>query len=332
MNEEFNYKDGIRETRKGSLGSSDGRLLQQIAENGVVPKSAYKRMAVLKGFIEQQEIPQTAAVKAGDEIEMLIYDYLKTADDSYQSNPLWISKVYSRRNCNLISHPDLVFVDNKNKKLKVYEVKSTKYNIEQTLETYNAQLYIHFLLANELAKSVLKGYKVELALVHYSTEGLPLENGIDFDLNRLTIKSVNFKNQLFDVKKAMDIVSAFLDTFNEYHESDEIDYEYLPANVQKQFDAITTALQEIKEREMAVNAFKERLYGFFKERGIKSIKSDAFNVVLVEPTQSVTVDYKTLFAKEIEAKTPRKAKKLKEQYKKTVARKGYVTIKIKDND
>ena len=93
------------------------------------------------------------------------------------------------------------------------------------------------------------------------------------DLNRLTIKSVNFQNQLFDVKKAMDIVSAFLDTFNEYHESDEIDYEYLPANVQKQFDAITTALQEIKERERAVNAFKERLYGFFKERGIKSIKS-----------------------------------------------------------
>ena len=40
-----NYKEEIANTRKGCLGSSDGKTLAQIATLGIVPKSAYKRMA-----------------------------------------------------------------------------------------------------------------------------------------------------------------------------------------------------------------------------------------------------------------------------------------------
>lgn len=40
-----NYKLDIEQSRRGNLGSSDARMLQQIAELGVVPKSAVKTKA-----------------------------------------------------------------------------------------------------------------------------------------------------------------------------------------------------------------------------------------------------------------------------------------------
>ena len=54
----YDYKQEIIDTRKGCLGSSDGRILSQISTLGYVPKSAYKRMAVLKSLIEHKDIPK----------------------------------------------------------------------------------------------------------------------------------------------------------------------------------------------------------------------------------------------------------------------------------
>jgi hypothetical protein len=135
----------------------------------------------------------------------------------------------------------------------------------------------------------------------------------------------------YRLSDAMDIVDTFLENFNEYYESDEIDANLLPANVQKQFDGVTTLLREIKEREDKVNAFKSKLYDFLVERGIAKIKCDNFSFTVVQPSESVSVDYKTLFAQEIESKKPRAARKLKEKYKKTTQRKGYVLVKLNEN-
>lgn len=104
--EQQDYKNQIRNSRCGALGSSDGKLILSVAESGVIPKSAYKRLAVCKGLIEQEDIPYTAAVRAGDELEMLVFAHLKSNDDRYQSNPCWISKKYSRKNVKLLTHPN----------------------------------------------------------------------------------------------------------------------------------------------------------------------------------------------------------------------------------
>ena len=166
MEELFDYKNEIRSSRCGALGSSDGKLILQVAESGVIPKSAYKRLAVCKGLIEQEDIPYTAAVRAGDELEMRVFEHLKANDDRYQSNPCWVSKKYSRKNVKLLTHPDIVLQDDENKVLNVYEVKCTKFTFEQTRDTYKAQLVIDWVIANEIAKE-LGGYKVRLSLVHY---------------------------------------------------------------------------------------------------------------------------------------------------------------------
>ena len=92
--EQNNYKEDIQNTRKGCLGGSDANMLAQIVSVGYVPKSAYKRMAVVNGLIENKDIT-TRVMAFGDFIEQSIYENLSANNQNYQSNPLWISGKYS---------------------------------------------------------------------------------------------------------------------------------------------------------------------------------------------------------------------------------------------
>ena len=197
MEENLNYKDDVAQSRVGCLGSSDGKMLMQVCSLGFVPKSAHKRLAVCKGLIPQQEIPRTAAIVAGDEMEMAIYRHLSANDPRYESNPKWISEKYSYKNVKLISHPDIVLVDQARKTVFVWEVKTTKYSVADTRQTYKAQLFIHYLLAKEIAERMGKDWTVKIALVHYNTDGLDLTEGVTFDPERLTIKDVRFTSTAF---------------------------------------------------------------------------------------------------------------------------------------
>lgn len=324
------YKDEIASTRKGCLGSSDGKILMAISEHGEIGKTALKRLAVCKGLIPQTEIPKNAAILTGDKIEMAIYEMLKAEDTRFESNPLLISNKYSRKNCKLITHPDFLLKDEESKILKVYECKATKFSIKDTIETYKAQLYIHLAIATEIAQSYGKDWKVRLYLVHYSTEGLELENGVEFEPERLTVRPIFLRKQLFDINKAMNTVDTFLETFNEYYDGDVIDANYLPEKVAKQFEEITNALKEIKEREAKVDEFKKKLYDFMRDKDIKSIVNDYFAISRIDPTDQKSFDWKK-YLDDLFKKHPRVAAKVKAEYQKVIHKSGYATIKIKDN-
>ena len=330
MEENLNYKDDVAQSRVGCLGSSDGKMLMQVCSLGFVPKSAHKRLAVCKGLIPQQEIPRTAAIVAGDEMEMAIYRHLSANDPRYESNPKWVSEKYSYKNVKLISHPDIVLIDNARKTVFVWEVKTTKYSVADTRQTYKAQLFIHYLLAKEIAERMGKDWTVKIALVHYNTDGLDLTEGVTFDPERLTIKDVRFTSTaFFDIHKAMSIVNDFLETFTEYYEGDEIDANLLPATVKQQFEDIAVVLQDIKEKENKVAEFKEKLYKFMDGKDIKSISNEYFTITRVDPTVQKSFDGKK-FLDDMAKDHPRKAKKVLSKYTKTVNRKGYATIKVKE--
>lgn len=331
--EQQDYKNQIRSSRCGALGSSDGKLILSVAESGVIQKSAYKRLAVCRGLIEQEDIPYTAAVRAGDELEMLVFEHLKANDDRYQSNPCWVSKKYSRKNVKLLTHPDIVLQDDENKILNVYEVKCTKFTFEQTRDTYKGQLIIHWLIANEIAKE-LGGYKVRLSLAHYSTDGMNLEDGFEFDPSRLTVKTLRKMEMLsksYHIAEAMDLIDTFLENFTEYYEGDVVEEQYLPMEVKQQFLAITNVLAEIKEKEKQVDEFKQRLYAFMCEKCIKNIKGDAFTITRVDATESKSFDAKR-YVDDLKKEHPRKAYKIIEKYTKTTQRKGYATIKLREQN
>lgn len=329
------YKQEIINTRKGCLGSSDGKLIAQVIQLGYVPKSAYERLAEVKGLIEHKEIPMTDAIRTGNEIEMAIYHHLKAKDDAWESNVRWESQEFSLPNVKLISHPDLVKIDYEKKVLHVVEVKTTKYSYEYTRHHYESQLCIHAWLAKEIKEQLQSQYggkwKVNLALCVYSTEGLDLSQGIGFDPSRMTIKPVRFsKGQIFDIREGMRIINDFLETFNEYYEEDMVNADYLPVSVKTQFDNVAMALAEIKERETKVDEFKQRLYTFMLEKGIKSIKNDVFIMTRVDESEQVSFDYKK-YLDDYAQKHPRKVKALVKDFSKTIKRKGHVTIKIKSN-
>lgn len=323
-----NYKEDIANTRKGCLGSSDGRVLAQIASLGEVPKSAYKRMAVVKGLIPQEEIPRTAAIQAGDDLEMIVYEHLNAKDSRYESNPLWESKKYSKPNVKLISHPDIVFVNEETKTINIFEVKTTKYDFNTTRQTYSAQLFIHFIIGKEKALELGRDWNVRLFLAHYNTAGLDLTNGVEFDVQRLTVKRVQFTSSLFDADKAMNIVNDFLEDFNEYYDGEEINADLLPEKVRNQMIEVANMLTEIKEREERIDAFKTKLYAFMEMHNLKSIKNDYFSIVRTDPTESKTFDHKR-YIEDLKKQFPRKALKIIEQYTKTTKRKGFCTIKVK---
>lgn len=328
--EELDYKQDIRQTRLNSLGSSDARMLQQIASLGYVPKSAYKRLAVCKGLIEQTDIPYTNAVRFGDEIENAVFGYLSEAGEGYVSNPLWVSHKYSRKNVRCITHPDIVRFDYEHKILYVYECKASKYDTKQVRNEYEYQLYHHWLLANETASNLEGRWKVKLFLVHYDTNGLDLSQPQEFDVDRLTIKQLRFGSvKAYNLSLAMDIVNDFLEGFDEFYDGDEIDSVYLPEKVKQEFDTITTVLAEIKEREAKVEEFKARLYDFMLSHDIKSIKNEAWGITRVDESTSKQFDSKRYF-NDFASKHPRLYSKIRKEYDKTVQKKGYVIIKLKD--
>jgi len=325
------YKQEIIDTRVGCLGSSDARLLAQVDSLGMVPGSARRRLAVCKGLIPQTNIPHTAAVHAGDVIEQAIFEHLSAGDTRYESNPLWVSERLSRPNVRLISHPDFVLKDERKKIVYIYECKTTKFDVNDTLATYKAQMYVHYVLGNEVASGMGKGWSVRLFLVHYNTDGLDLDacgGNITFEPERMTLKSVRFHAPLFDLKHALEIVDVYLEGMTDYYEGEEIDGAYLPEKVRGEIDAVAQVLMEIKEREQRVEEFKARLYAFMKDKDIKSIKTDVWGITRVDESEARSFDGKR-YIDEFTAKHPRVAKRLMKEYTKVTKRKGSVMIKLK---
>lgn len=330
MNE---HKSDIIATRTGCLGGSDARLIQSVAVAGKIPQSAIKRLAVCKGLAEQPQFTNPA-IEFGNYVESMVFESLHSQDERWQSNPCLVSTKYSRTNCKVIDHIDFFLQDDEKKVLVLGECKATRSTFEQTHDEYKWQLLHHYLLGCEKAKE-LGGYNVKIMLSHYCTDGIDLTQPFEFDPSRLTVKTLRNMGKLsksYHLAEAMDIIDTFLENFTEFYEQEEVDANLLPANVQTQFSDVAQFLREIKEREAKVNAFKAKLYDFLSERGIKKVSCDDFSFAVVAPTQQISVDYKALFTQEIEAKKPRVAKRLKDKYKKTTNKKGYVLIHVNNDD
>lgn len=326
----YEYKEDIIKTRSGCVGSSDAKMLAQIANLGSVPRSAYPRLAVVRGLVAPEDTPTTAAMAFGDFVENAIFDNLVAQHgvEDYQSNPCLVSQKYSRKNVRCIDHVDIYRVDEANKTLYAYEVKASKSTFDDVRYDYRAQLYHHTLMLREEAARRGSQWRVVVILVHYDTYGVDLNEAFVFEPERITMREVKFKSAVFDLAHAMDIVDAFLDTFNEYYEGDCIDADILPDNVRETFNTMAGLLAEIKEREEKVEAFKAKLFDFLTSHDIKQIKNEAFTITRVDATTSVTFDAKR-YLEELEAAHPVKAKRLRKQYEKRTNKKGFAKITIR---
>lgn len=318
----LDYKNDIINSRIGSLGSSDGKVLAAIAKNGCVQRGQVERLAIAKGLYERPNITNIA-MQYGDFIENMIYDSLVQVDERWESNKCFRSQKYGREGLGLLVHIDFsLFDDSRDKPLLLWvECKATTTDIEQTYKDYKEQLYIEYVLGKELAEQLGADFKLELC--HYDASVMFEDESqlqFAFDPDKISRKKVVFKKPVFDISFGMDIASKYVSEMTEY-KREEIDWDYLPAEVQEQMKQVNNILVSIKEKQDSIEEFKSRFYDFLCKNEIKSVKTPYFTISRVDESVSIQFD-KVRFT----AEHPELAAK----YQRAVKKKGYVLIKTKE--
>lgn len=322
MENNYGYKDEIISSRVGNLGGSDARILAAIAKNGCVQRAQVERLAIAKGLYERPNITNIA-MQYGDFIENMIYDSLVQVDERWESNKCFRSQKYGREGLGLLVHIDFsLFDDSRDKPLLLWvECKATTTDIEQTYKDYKEQLYIEYVLGKELAEQLGADFKLELC--HYDASVMFEDESqlqFAFDPDKISRKKVIFKKPVFDISSGMDIAAQYVSEMTEY-KREEIDWDYLPAEVQEQMKQVNNILVSIKEKQDSIEEFKSRFYDFLCKNEIKSVKTPYFTISRVDESVSIQFD-KVRFT----AEHPELAAK----YQRAVKKKGYVLIKTKE--
>lgn len=322
MENNYGYKDEIISSRVGNLGGSDARILAAIAKNGCVQRAQVERLAIAKGLYERPNITNIA-MQYGDFIENMIYDSLVQVDERWESNKCFRSQKYGREGLGLLVHIDFsLFDESRDKPLLLWvECKATTTDIEQTYKDYKEQLYVEYVLGKELAEELGADFKLELC--HYDASVMFEDESqlqFAFDPDKISRKKVVFKKPVFDISFGMDIASKYVSEMTEY-KREEIDWDYLPAEVQEQMKQVNNILVSIKEKQDSIEEFKSRFYDFLCKNEVKSIKTPYFTISRVDESVSMQFD-KAKFA----AEHP----EMVDKYQKVVKKKGYVLIKTKE--
>ena len=322
MENNYGYKDEIISSRVGNLGGSDARILAAIAKNGCVQRAQVERLAIAKGLYERPNITNLA-MQYGDFIENMIYDSLVQVDERWESNKCFRSQKYGREGLGLLVHIDFsLFDESRDKPLLLWvECKATTTDIEQTYKDYKEQLYVEYVLGKELAEQLGADFKLELC--HYDASVMfedKFQLQFAFDPDKISRKKVIFKKPVFDISSGMDIAAQYVSEMTEY-KREEIDWDYLPAEVQEQMKQVNNILVSIKEKQDSIEEFKSRFYDFLCKNEIKSVKTPYFTISRVDESVSIQFD-KVRFT----AEHPELAAK----YQRAVKKKGYVLIKTKE--
>lgn len=322
MENNYGYKDEIISSRVGNLGGSDARILAAIAKNGCVQRAQVERLAIAKGLYERPNITNLA-MQYGDFIENMIYDSLVLVDERWESNKCFRSQKYGREGLGLLVHIDFsLFDESRDKPLLLWvECKATTTDIEQTYKDYKEQLYVEYVLGKELAEQLGADFKLELC--HYDASVMfedEFQLQFAFDPDKISRKKVIFKKPVFDIASGMDIAAQYVSEMTEY-KREEIDWDYLPAEVQEQMKQVNNILVSIKEKQDSIEEFKSRFYDFLCKNEIKSVKTPYFTISRVDESVSIQFD-KVRFT----AEHPELAAK----YQRAVKKKGYVLIKTKE--
>lgn len=322
MENNYGYKDEIISSRVGNLGGSDARILAAIAKNGCVQRGQVERLAIAKGLYERPNITNLA-MQYGDFIENMIYDSLVQVDERWESNKCFRSQKYGREGLGLLVHIDFsLFDDSRDKPLLLWvECKATTTDIEQTYKDYKEQLYVEYVLGKELAEQLGADFKLELC--HYDASVMfedEFQLQFAFDPDKISRKKVIFKKPVFDISSGMDIAAQYVSEMTEY-KREEIDWDYLPAEVQEQMKQVNNILVSIKEKQDSIEEFKSRFYDFLCKNEIKSVKTPYFTISRVDESVSIQFDKVRFTAEHPE---------MVDKYQKVVKKKGYVLIKTKE--
>lgn len=297
------HQQKIEQSRVGGFGGSDAKMFYKIGLNGLsaLSNTDKLRIRVAKGIDEYKPIMQTGAMQKGHEFEDWFAEEFKDSlsefTREYKVEPE--SLFAFALNFYVFAHADFYCMEDK----WAIELKCVS-NVDTVQDDYMAQLQWYFMLGCRRVGLVACDSKFD-----DFEDGL--QHPVDIDPNENYIKTLRHGIKLLDDNwDALDLKIG-----DEWDESD------LFPSEQKEVQLMTFYLQQIKRMELSIEESKAKLLEMMTEIGVKSIKSDAYNITVVPPGTTSRFDKKKLLADHPEINEA--------DYTATSERKAYLKITLK---
>lgn len=295
------HQQKIEKSRVGGFGGSDAKMFYKIGLNGLSALSNTDkiRIRVAKGIDEYKPIMQTEAMQKGHDFEDWFSETMADAIEEFIREYMVMPYSVFAVNFNVFAHADYYNI----KRKCAIELKCVS-NTDTVQDDYMAQLQWYYMLGC---------HRVGLMVCNSNYDNF--EDGVqvpvDVKPNENYIETLRHGIKLLDDNwDALDLKIG-----DEWDESD------LFPSEQKEVQLMTSYLQQIKAMEAQIEESKAKLLEMMTESGVKSIKSDAYNIIVVPPGTTSRFDKKKLLKDYPEINEA--------DYTSTSERKAYLKITLK---
>ena len=295
------HQQKIEKSRVGGFGGSDAKMFYKIGLNGLsaLSNTDKLRIRVAKGIDEYKPIVQTEAMQKGHDFEDWFAEEFKHDIGEYTREYRVEPENKLAVNFDIFAHADFYNIKDK----WAIELKCVS-DVDKVVNDYMTQLSWYFML----------GCK-RVGLIACDSKFDNFEDGLQ-DVIKIE-PNENYIKTLYHGIKLLDDNWDDLDLKigDEWDESD------LFPSEQKEVQLMTSYLQQIKSMEAQIEESKAKLLDMMTESGVKSIKSDAYNITVVPPGTTSRFDKKKLLKDHPEINEA--------DYTSTSERKAYLKITLK---
>lgn len=295
------HQQEIESSRVGGFGGSDAKMFYKIGLNGLsaLSNTDKMRIRVAKGIDEYKPIMQTEAMQKGHDFE----DWFA---EGFEHDPGEYTREYRVEpenkltvNFDIFAHADFFNIKNK----WAIELKCVS-DVDAVQDDYMAQLQWYYMLGCKRVGLIVCNSKFD-----------KFEDGVQYPVD---IK--HNENYIETLKHGIKLLD---DNWNEIDLKigDEWDESDLFPSEQKEVQIMTSYLQQIKAMELQIEESKAKLLDMMTESGVKSIKSDAYNITVVPDGTTSRFDKKKLLKDHPEINEA--------DYTATSDRKAYLKITLK---
>lgn len=295
------HQQEIEQSRVGGFGGSDAKMFYKIGLNGLsaLSNTDKMRIRVAKGIDEYKPIMQTEAMQKGHDFEdWYAYWFVGTPSGITREHRIE-PDVKMARNFNIFAHADFYNVEDR----RVIELKCVS-SVDTVQDDYMAQLQWYYMLGCREIWLIVCDSKEE-----YFDDGMQAPAGVNPNENYIETLRHGIK-LLDDNWNDLDLKIG-----DEWDESD------LFPSEQKEVQLMTSYLQQIKSMELQIEESKAKLLDIMTKSGVKSIKSDAYNITVVPDGTTSRFDKKKLLKDHPEINEA--------DYTATSERKSYLKITLK---
>lgn len=274
------HQQEIESSRIGGFGGSDAKMFYKIGLNGLsaLSNTDKLRIRVAKGIDEYKPIMQTEAMQKGHDFEDWFAEEFGNDLGDKSDGIIREYRVEPENelalNFDIFAHADFYNI----KKRWVIELKCVS-DIGKVHNDYMAQLQWYFMLGCSMVGLIVCDSKVD-------NFGDGLQEPAEVEKSKHYIEVLRHGIKLLDDNwNTLDLKIG-----DEWDESD------LFPSEQKEVQLMTSYLQQIKSMEAQIEESKAKLLDLMTKSGVKSIKSDAYNITVVPDGTTSRFDKKKLLS------------------------------------